>query len=132
MMIVNFMKRKSLYVSGIMALVLAAVGILILPMSKSLFVVMLSAAIMGVFDGFGTPSITGYFTGLFPDSTQTTNMLTTFNMVGSAVQIVCPMLYNFLIQPDGRMTYLIIFGAGYLLIAALFLMLGRPKKEKTV
>lgn len=128
-LILNFMKKRPLYISCTAALFLAAGGILLLPVSKSLAVVMLSAAIMGVFDGFGTPSITSYFTELSADPAQTAGMLTVFHMAGSAVQILCPMLYNLLIQPDGKMTYLILFGIAFLFAAVLFLLISKPKRK---
>ena len=81
----------------------------------------MSAGIMGLFDGFGTPAITGFFTGLpAVQKADTASMLTVFNSVGSAVQIVCPMLYNLLIQPDGKTTYLLLFGIGYAVVTVLF------------
>lgn len=126
--ILNFMKKKPLYLSCVAALFMAAVGILILPVSRSLVIAMISAAILGVFDGFGTPSITSYFTELSADPSQTAGMLTVFHMAGSAVQILCPMLYNLLIQPDGKMTYITIFGIAYVFVAILFLMVNKPKK----
>ena len=68
--------------------------------------------------------VTGYFTGM-PEiqKRDTAGMLTIFNSVGSGVQILCPMLYNVLIQPDGRTWPLRVFGMCYIGAAALFLLL---------
>lgn len=125
MLLLNLLKKKSLYVSAVLALFLAAGGMLVLLVSKSFGIIMISAGILGLFDGFGTPAITSYFTGLSQDKSETAGMLTVFNMVGSAVQIVCPTLYNMIIQPDGKTTYLLIFGVAYAMTAFLFMLLCR-------
>lgn len=103
------------------ALLTGAAGILILVLGSSIGMILLSVGIMGLFDGYGTPVITRFFTGL-PQvrGADTASMLTVFNSVGSAVQILCPMLYNLLIQPDGSTLYLLIFGAAYTVSAVLF------------
>jgi predicted MFS family arabinose efflux permease len=128
MIVLNLLKKKSLYMSASLALFVAAGGMLVLLVSKSLGIILLSAGILGLFDGFGTPSITSYFTGLSSDKSETAGMLTAFNMVGSAVQILCPMLYNVLIQPDGKTTYLAIFAVAYAVVAVLFTLFCRPAK----
>lgn len=130
MLVLNFMQKRSLYLSASLSLFLAAGGILILLVNRSLGIIMISAGILGLFDGFGTPSITSYFTGLTADKTQAPGMLTLFNMVGSAVQILCPALYNLMIQPNRKMTYLAIFGAVYVSIAVLFMILCRTPKRR--
>lgn len=127
--VLKLLKKKSFYVSAAAALFLAAGGMLCLLISKSLGAVMLSAAVLGLFDGFGTPSITSYFTGLSPDHSDTAGMMTIFGIVGSAVQIVCPLLYGMLIQADGKTTNLAVFGAAYLLMAVLFTLTCRPGKR---
>lgn len=128
--VLNLLKKKSFYISASAALFLAAGGMRCLLISRSLAAVMLSAGILGLFDGFGTPSITSYFTGLSPEHSDTAGMMTIFSIVGSAVQIVCPLLYGMLIQADGKMTYLAMFGAAYLLMAVLFTVTCRPGKGK--
>ncbi len=130
MIVLKFMKKKPLFISATSALFLASAGILVLLLGSSLGVILISAGVLGLFDGFGTPSITSYFSSLSNDKTQTAGMLTIFNMVGSAVQILCPMLYNSIIQPDGQTTYLKIFGIVYLVIAVLFMFTCRPKGKE--
>lgn len=130
MLILNILKTKSLYVASVLAMFLAAGGMLVLLVSKSLGIIMISAGVLGLFDGFGTPSITSYFTGLSTEKSETAGMLTIFNMVGSAVQIVCPTLYNMIIQPDGKTTYLTVFGFAYVAAAVLFMIVCRPAKNQ--
>jgi predicted MFS family arabinose efflux permease len=130
MLILRFLKKKSLFVSASIALFLAAGGMLILLVNNSIAIIMISAGVLGLFDGFGTPSITSYFTSLTPKKSEVAGMMTTFNIVGSAVQIACPTLYNLLIQPDGKVTNLMIFGIAYIVVAVLFVIMCRPDKKK--
>ena len=119
--LMNILKKLSPAVSSVVAMVFGTAGILVLLVDSGIGVILVSAGIMGLFDGFGTPTITGFFTGLpAVQKADTASMLTVFNSVGSAVQIVCPMLYNLLIQPDGKTTYLLLFGIGYAVVTALF------------
>lgn len=123
------LKNLSKKLSCVVALLLAAAGILILVLGSRVGIVMLSAGIMGLFDGYGTPAITGFFTSLPQvQKADTASMLTVFNSVGSAVQIICPVLYNMLIQPDGDTWYLLIFGICYVAAAVLFFCLFRKKE----
>ena len=124
----SILKRLSIKLSSVLAMILGAAGILVLVLDSSVGVILLSAGIMGLFDGYGTPTITSFFTGLpSVQKADTASMLTVFNGVGSVVQILCPMLYNLLIQPDGSTTYLFAFGICYVVIAILFMMLFRKK-----
>lgn len=110
---------------------LGAAGILILTVNHSLGLVMVSAGVMGLFDGYGTPNVTGYFASL-PEvkSMDAVQALTVFNVVGSAVQIICPLLYNVTIQADGRTTYLTMLGMGFAAVAVILLMIaGRQNRE---
>lgn len=119
--LMNILKKLSGEASFVVAMVLGTAGILVLLVDSGIGVILVSAGIMGLFDGFGTPAITGFFTGLpAVQKADTASMLTVFNSVGSAVQIVCPMLYNLLIQPDGKTTYLLLFGIGYAVVTVLF------------
>lgn len=112
------LSRKS---ACVVTLLTGAAGILILVSGSGIGVTLLSAGIMGLFDGYGTPSITSYFTDLpHVKKADTASMLTVFHGVGSAIQIVCPMLYSMLIQSDGGTGRLVIFGLCYLVSAILF------------
>lgn len=126
MFVLKAARKKSAFFCASAALFLAALGILLLLAGNHLGVIMMSAAVMGLFDGFGTPSVTSHFTGLAADKSQTAGMLTVFHMTGSGVQILCPMLYNLMIQPDGSKIYLAVFGAVYLVLAGMFTVMCRP------
>lgn len=122
--LVSLLKKLPQKFCVVLTMLLGAAGILVLTLNSGLAVILISAAVMGLFDGFGTPGVTGYFTGM-PEiqKRDTAGMLTIFNSVGSGVQILCPMLYNILIQPDGRTWPLRVFGMCYIGAAALFLLL---------
>lgn len=110
------------------SLIMGAFGIIILVAGQNAGIVLASAAIMGLFDGYGTPTITGFFTSL-PEvaSADTASMLTLYSIVGSAVQIACPILYNMLIQPDGSTLYLLIFGIVFAAVGVVFPWLFKDK-----
>ncbi len=128
--VMKFLKKRSHFFASSLALFMAAGGMLLLLAGKHLAIVMLSAGIMGLFDGFGTPSITSYFTGQAGDKSDTARAMTVFNMAGSAVQIVCPMLYGLIIQPDGSTTGLLIFSIVFAVVACLFFLFCRPAVQK--
>jgi hypothetical protein len=86
---------------------------------------------MGVFDGYGTPTVTSFFTGLYDvRQMDKVGMLTVFNSVGSAVQIICPLLYNVIIQTDGKTTYLTVFGLCFAAVAVLFAVSLKKEASK--
>lgn len=122
-------QKLSRRIVSVFALLLCAAGILVLIFNQGIGMILLSAAIMGVFDGYGTPGITGFFTSL-PQvkKADVAGMLTVFHSVGSGVQILCPMLYGILIQSDGGTVYLLVFGLCYIFAAAVFLLAFRENK----
>lgn len=125
--LVRLLKPLSQRWSVVLAMALGAAGILVLTVNHSLGLVMVSAGIMGLFDGYGTPNVTGFFAAV-PEvgRMDTASALTLFNVVGSAVQIICPLLYNVTIQTDGKTTYLTMLGMGYAAVAVIaFLFAGK-------
>lgn len=129
----EFLKRFSPKMGSVFALAMAGIGILVLVFHSSVLILLISAGIMGLFDGYGTPMITSFFTSLpSVQKADTASMLTVFNGVGSFVQILCPLLYNLLIQPDGKTSYLFIFSLCYLAVAVLFLFAFRKKDLEVV
>lgn len=119
--LVRVLRKLSPKMASSLSLLTGAFGILILVGGQNAAIVLASAAVMGLFDGYGTPTITGFFTALPEvESADTAGMLTVYSSVGSAVQIICPMLYNVLIQPDGKTTYLLIFGIMFAIVGMIF------------
>lgn len=110
-------------------MLLGAAGILILVIGRGIGVIFVSSAVMGLFDGYGSPGVIQHFTGLKAiRGKDMAGALTLFNSVGGGIQILCPMLYNILIQPDGGVIYLTVFGCGYIGIALFFFLMGGSKR----
>lgn len=129
--LISLLKKLSAYLGSVLALALGAAGILVLVIGSNAGWILLSAAIMGVFDGYGTPTVTSFFTGLYDvRQMDKVGMLTVFNSVGSAVQIICPLLYNVIIQTDGKTTYLTVFGLCFAAVAVLFAVSLKKEASK--
>lgn len=134
--LVSFLKKISRRMSAAAAFFFAGMGILVLVTGRSLGTVFLSAGLMGLFDGYGTPSITGIYTNHQALARyDKAELLAVFNTVGSGIQIVCPILYNLLIRPDGGSRNLAVMGGAFLAVGAVFyMMLGKEGKcsEKNI
>lgn len=119
---IKLLKKLSVNRAFALSIFLGAGGILILLLGQNAFIVIISAAIMGLFDGFGTPTLTGYFTGVGNrEHGDSAALLTLYGSVGSAVQIVCPILYGFLARPDGNLMPIAVFGVIFALFGLKFL-----------
>lgn len=132
-MMIRLLRKLPLRLGPTVSMLLAAAGILLLVTGSGAAPVLLSAGIMGLFDGYGTPTVTSCFTALpAVRGADKASMLTVFNGVGSAVQILCPLLYNILVEPDARMLRLTVFGLFYIAVAfgLLVLIPFKTKKEK--
>lgn len=122
-LLVSVLKKLSNRIAVGITMLLAALGILVLAAGNNIGVLLFSSAVMGLFDGYGNPSIIRYFTGLKAiKGGDVAGMLTIFNSLGSGIQIICPILYNILIQQNGKVTYLILFGCCYAAISLVFLL----------
>ena len=119
---IKLLKKLSVNRSVALSIFLGAGGILILLLGQNAFIVIISAAIMGLFDGFGTPTVTGYFTGVGNrEHGDSAALLTIYASIGSAVQIICPILYGFVARPDGNLMPLGVFGIVFALFGVVFL-----------
>ena len=119
---IKLLKKLSVNRSVALSIFLGAGGILILLLGQNAFIVIISAAIMGLFDGFGTPTVTGYFTGVGNrEHGDSAALLTIYASIGSAVQIICPILYGFMARPDGNLMPLGVFGIVFALFGVVFL-----------
>ncbi|SDB05408.1 Predicted arabinose efflux permease, MFS family [Eubacterium oxidoreducens] len=115
------------------AIFMGAAGFLVLLIGKSAIVVLISAVILGVFDGFGTPTLTGNFASMGEkNKDDKAALLTIYGSIGSAVQIICPALYGVLANSEGDMIPMTIFGAIYAMFGVVFLIFGALflKEEK--
>lgn len=128
---IKLLKKLSVKKSVAISIFMGAAGILILLFGKNAFIVILSAAILGLFDGYGTPTLTGYFTGEGnKEKADSASLLTLYGSIGSAVQIVCPLLYGLLARDDGNLTPLTIFGICFAAFGVLFILLAGKENEK--
>lgn len=130
--LVRLFGRLPQRISVAASMALGAAGILALTINRSLGLVMASAGIMGLFDGYGTPNVTAWFASL-PEvkNMDGAQALTMFNVAGSAVQIICPLLYSATIQADGKTAYLTMLGIGFGTVAiALLIAAGDNGKKK--
>lgn len=122
-LMINLLKKLNVrqFIGSFIAMLIGAAGILVLVLGSNIGIVLLSAGIMGLFDGYGTPTLTSFFTSLpAAKDADKASVLTVYNCVGSAVQIICPVLYNIIIQPDGKTTYLLIMGLCFAVLAILY------------
>lgn len=127
---IKALKKLSLKKSVTFSILLGAAGILVLLFGRNAFIVILSAAIMGLFDGYGTPTLTGYFTGVGKkEKGDSAALLTLYGSIGSGVQIICPMLYGLLASPDGNLVPLGVFGVVFALFGVMFLQLTRREND---
>ena len=119
--ILGLLKKIPREKAVILSIIIGAAGILCLLLGTSVAVVIASAAIMGIFDGYGTPSMTGYFTGIAQEAADDSKgIITVYGSIGSAVQIICPVLYGILAQPDGNLIPITIFGLVFLMFGIIF------------
>ena len=128
--LIGLFKKLSGEKSVIISIIIGAVGILFLLLGGKVWVVIVSAAIMGIFDGYGTPSMTGYFAYLSTNENfDKKGAITIYGSIGSAVQILCPVLYGLLAQPDGNLLPLMIFGIVFILFGVFFAVEVRYAKK---
>ena len=119
---IKLFKKLSVNRAVALSIFLGAAGILVLLLGQNALIVIISAAIMGLFDGFGTPTVTGYFTGVGNrEHGDSAALLTIYASIGSAVQIICPILYGFMARPDGNLMPLGVFGIVFALFGVVFL-----------
>ncbi len=124
------LRKLTVKKSVILSILIGAAGMLCLLFGQGIPVVIMSAAIMGLFDGYGTPTLTGYFTGLARESaSDSAGAISIYGSIGSAVQIVCPALYSILAQPDGSLVPITIFGLCFAGFGLAFLIGGKKKNE---
>ncbi len=127
---IKLLKKFSVRKSVSFSIFLGAAGILVLLFGRNAFVVIMSAAIMGLFDGYGTPTLTGYFTSVGNrENGDSASLLTLYGSIGSGVQIICPMMYGMLASPDGNLMPLAVFGVVFALFGVLFLQMTRRENE---
>ena len=103
------------------ALLLAAGSVLLLNIDLPLIIVLASVAILGLFDGFGTPAASDYYVSLpVVKSIGVSQGLSVLSVIGSIVQTFSPMLYSIILASG--LYGVNILGAVFTVCAVLFLV----------
>lgn len=113
----------------VVSLGLAAVSILILNINAPLVIVLVSVALLGLFDGFGTPATSDYYVNMpAVREAGVSQGLAVLNVVGSIVQTFSPVLYSVIL--GGGLAATNILGIAFAAAAVLFLLTIRADSEK--
>lgn len=125
-------KKISKAACVIAALLMGALSVLILNIPLPSAAVLMSVAVLGLFDGFGTPAASDYYVNLPAVRRMGANRgLSVLSVVGSVVQTFSPVLYSLiLVSGSGGMG---IAGLMFLLCAVLFgVTLKFVRKDKEI
>lgn len=113
----------------VISLGLAAVSILILNINIPLVIVLVSVALLGLFDGFGTPATSDYYVNMpIIKETGVSQGLAMLNVIGSIVQTFSPVLYSVILA--GGTAAINILGIAFAAAAFLFLITVKIGSEK--
>ena len=113
----------------VISLGLAAVSILILNINAPLVIVLVSVAVLGLFDGFGTPATSDYYVNMpVVKEAGVSQGLAMLNVIGSIVQTFSPVLYSVILAGGTAATN--IMGITFAAAAFLFLITLKVGSEK--
>ena len=118
----------------VLALILGAVSVFVLNVDLPLAMVLVSVAILGLFDGFGTPATSAYYVNLpVIKHMGVSKGLTVLSVVGSIVQTASPVVYSVILTSGlyGTNTLGLVFCGCALLFILSAKLVGRSKKAKT-
>jgi MFS family permease len=107
-------------------LVMGGGGILVIGIWSSAGIILLSTALMGLFDGFGSPAAMNYFIEMpeIKNKVGVSNSLAFLGVMGNAIQMISPLVYGWIMfMPTvSGFNPLMIMGAVFLIFAATFLL----------
>lgn len=115
----------------VLSLLIGAVSVFVLNISAPLVISLVSVALLGLFDGFGTPATSDYYVGMpVVKELGVSQGLSILSVVGSVVQTFSPMLYSVILA--GGLVGINALGIVFAVCAALFLVTIRVgnRKEK--
>ncbi len=117
----------------VLSLTLGAVSVFILNISAPLVISLVSVALLGLFDGFGTPATSDYYVNMpVVKKLGISQGLSVLSVVGSVVQTFSPLLYSVILS--GGNLGINILGIVFVACAVLFLvtvrMAGKTTKEE--
>lgn len=117
----------------VISLGMAAAATFILNISAPLVAVLVCVAILGLFDGFGTPATSDYYVNMPAVKEVGVNQgLSVLNVIGSTVQTFSPVLYSLILTGGTAATN--VLGIVYAVAAGLFLVtlkVGAERKQKS-
>ena len=123
--LIKHLKIKKARRAVALSIFTGAVGFLVLLFGKNAFVVLASAIILGIFDGYGTPTMTGYFASLGKNKVKdSAGLLTIYGSIGSAVQIICPSIYGILASPTGDTMPIAVFSIIFASFGVVLVLFG--------
>lgn len=113
-----------------LSLVLGAASVFILNINAPLVAVLICVALLGLFDGFGTPATSDYYVNMpVVKQVGVSQGLAVLSVVGSIVQTFSPVVYSVILASGLLGTN--ILGIAFAGCAALFLLTIRLSGEKT-
>lgn len=117
----------------VLSLVLGAVSVFILNINAPLVISLVSVALLGLFDGFGTPATSDYYVSMpVVKKLGVSQGLSVLSVVGSVVQTFSPLLYSVILA--GGSLGINIMSIVFIACAVLFLvtirMAGKATKEE--
>ncbi len=113
----------------VISLLLGTVSVLMFNIDLPLVIVLVSVAILGLFDGFGTPATSDYYVNM-PVIKQlgVSQGLAVLSVVGSIVQTVSPLLYSVILSAGLLGTN--VLGGAFLVCAVLFILTFKLAGDK--
>ncbi|WP_018212971.1 MFS transporter [Desulfitobacterium hafniense] len=135
----NLTKRMGKAMSVAVMLFMGAAALLVLSINPMAAVILLSTALMGLFDGFGSPVSTDYFLDMpeIKEKLDIPSALAFLGVIGNAVQMLSPMIYGWLLLMGSNtgINTILVLGLIYLVFGLLFLSMFRRstsfgKKER--
>lgn len=119
-------KKLGRTVSVSVMLVMGGAGVLVIGFWSSAGIILFSTALMGLFDGFGSPAAMNYFIEMpeIKDNVGVLNSLAFLGVMGNATQMISPLGYGWLMLMStvSGFNTLLILGAIYLVFAVAFLV----------
>lgn len=107
-----------------LSLIIAAVSVFILNVDIPVVILLTSVALLGLFDGFGTPACSDYYVNLgFVKKLGANQALAVLSVVGSVVQTFSPVLYSLIL--GSGMTGVNILGVAFGVCAVLFALTAK-------
>ncbi len=114
----------------VISLLLAALSIFILNINIPIVIVLLSVALLGLFDGFGTPASSDYYVNMpIVKQTGVSQGLSVLSVVGSVVQTFSPVLYSVILTAG--VSGINILAIAFTVCAVLFILTIKMDKHNT-